>query len=156
MCFNILFQILDLRIPKVLTTVDENIEFLKSITTLKYLDVFRYVYTDEINLTTIEQACELCYAAKKYMLPCLVNQCMSFIWKDVTYPMAFRAYEFAKLFDEPDLMRRCLEVCLHLHDLCCHETGLVIRGAQRGAGGAQRAIKTKFGGDLWMSERRER
>ncbi|XP_054282162.1 BTB/POZ domain-containing protein 2-like [Macrosteles quadrilineatus] len=72
--------------------------------------MLEYIYADEINLTTIEQACEICYAAKKYMLPFLVNQCMSFIWKDVNYPMAFRAYEFAKLFDEPDLMQRCLEI----------------------------------------------
>ncbi|KAG8297227.1 hypothetical protein J6590_038831 [Homalodisca vitripennis] len=71
--------------------------------------MLEYIYTDEINLTTIEQACELCYAAKKYMLPFLVNQCMSYIWKDVKYPMACRAYEFAKLFDEAHLMIRCME-----------------------------------------------
>ncbi|XP_046676066.1 BTB/POZ domain-containing protein 6-B-like isoform X2 [Homalodisca vitripennis] len=72
--------------------------------------MLEYIYTDEINLTTIEQACELCYAAKKYMLPFLVNQCMSYIWKDVKYPMACRAYEFAKLFDEAHLMIRCMEI----------------------------------------------
>lgn len=93
-------------------------EHNSKVTACKYCALifnFRYIYTDEINLRSIEQACELCYAAKKYMLPFLVNQCMSFIWKDVNYPMAFRAYEFAKLFDEPDLMRRCMEVSVLIY-----------------------------------------
>lgn len=69
-----------------------------------------YIYTDQINITTFDQACEVCYAAKKYMLPFLVEQCTRRIFEDLYASNACKAYEFAKLFEEPVLMQRSLEV----------------------------------------------
>ncbi|XP_044752164.1 BTB/POZ domain-containing protein 6-like [Coccinella septempunctata] len=77
-------------------------------------DAFRalleYVYTDTINLTSFDQACELCYGAKKYMLPHLVEECTKYLWSDLYPKNACRAYEFAKLFEEPILMDKCLNI----------------------------------------------
>ncbi|KAF5300321.1 hypothetical protein FQA39_LY11178 [Lamprigera yunnana] len=77
-------------------------------------DAFRalleYIYTDKINLTSFDQACELCYGAKKYMLPHLVEECTKYLWSDLYPKNACRAYEFAKLFEEPILMEKCLNV----------------------------------------------
>lgn len=77
-------------------------------------DAFRalleYIYTDKINLTSFDQACELCYGAKKYMLPHLVEECTKYLWSDLYPKNACRAYEFAKLFEEPILMEKCLNI----------------------------------------------
>lgn len=72
--------------------------------------LLEYIYTDKINLTSFDQACELCYGAKKYMLPHLVEKCTKYLWSDLTPKNACRAYEFAKLFEEPSLMEKCLQV----------------------------------------------
>lgn len=66
-------------------------------------------------MDTIDKACELCYAAKKYMLPHVVQTCTNFLFKDLCPKNACRAYEFAKLFEEPRLMKNCL-------DLMCSQT----------------------------------
>ncbi|KAK9879530.1 hypothetical protein WA026_006601 [Henosepilachna vigintioctopunctata] len=72
--------------------------------------LLEYIYTDTINLTSFDQACELCYGAKKYMLPHLVEECTKYLWSDLYPKNACRAYEFAKLFEEPILMDKCLNI----------------------------------------------
>ncbi|XP_011153908.1 uncharacterized protein LOC105191868 [Harpegnathos saltator] len=70
----------------------------------------QYIYTDRVELGSFELACELCYCAKKYMLPCLVEECTKYLWSDLSPKKACRAYEFAKLFEEPVLLDRCLQI----------------------------------------------
>lgn len=61
-------------------------------------------------MESLDQACELCYVAKKYMLPHLLKNCMEFIWKDVDCDTVIRAYEFAKLFDDPGILDKSMKV----------------------------------------------
>lgn len=61
-------------------------------------------------MDTLDQACELCYVAKKYMLPHLLKNCMEFIWKDIDCHTALRAYEFAKLFEDPGILDKSMKV----------------------------------------------
>ena len=72
--------------------------------------LMEYIYTDQVDLNSFELACELCYCAKKYMLPFLVEKCTKFLWSDLSLKKACRAYEFAKLFEEPVLMEKCLQI----------------------------------------------
>ncbi|CAL7945976.1 unnamed protein product [Xylocopa violacea] len=72
--------------------------------------LLEYIYTDRVDLSSFELACELCYCAKKYMLPSLVEECTKYLWSDVSPKKACRAYEFAKLFEEPVLMEKCLQI----------------------------------------------
>lgn len=58
----------------------------------------------------MEKACELCYVAKKYMLPHVVAKCTQFLWTDLSAKNVCRAFEFANLFEEPRLAERCLQV----------------------------------------------
>lgn len=81
--------------------------------------LLEYIYTDKINLTSFDQACELCYGAKKYMLPNLVEECTKYLWSDLFPKNACRAYEFAKLFEEPILMDKCI-------DIICNQTDEVL------------------------------
>lgn len=77
-------------------------------------DAFRallvYIYTDVIQVDTVDKACELCYAAKKYMLWHVVETCTNFIFKDLRPANVCRAYEFARLFEEPRLMKNCMTI----------------------------------------------
>ncbi|XP_068241439.1 BTB/POZ domain-containing protein 2-like [Palaemon carinicauda] len=72
--------------------------------------LLQYIYSDEINLRSFDQVCEICYAAKKYMLPSLVEQCTQFIWSDLHPGNVCRAFEFARLFEEPLLLEKCLQI----------------------------------------------
>eukprot|EP00092_Neocalanus_flemingeri_P027539 GFUD01029878.1.p1 GENE.GFUD01029878.1~~GFUD01029878.1.p1 ORF type:complete len:558 (-),score=157.37 GFUD01029878.1:326-1999(-) len=72
-----------------------------------------YVYTDEVHLTSFELVCDICYAAKKYMLPDLVEECTKYLWRDLYPRNACRALEFAKLFEEPVLLEKALQIITH-------------------------------------------
>lgn len=69
-----------------------------------------YIYTDKIEVETVDKACELCYAAKKYMLWHLVETCTNFIFRDLRPANVCRAIEFSKLFEEPRLMKNCMHI----------------------------------------------
>ncbi|XP_017042160.1 uncharacterized protein LOC108088724 [Drosophila ficusphila] len=72
--------------------------------------MLEYIYTDRITIGSFDKACELCYVAKKYMLPHVVTRCTHFLWSDLSPKNACRAYEFAKLFDEPRLMQSSMDL----------------------------------------------
>lgn len=72
--------------------------------------LFRYIYTDILKIGSIDKACQLCYVAKKYMLPFVVEKCTEFIWLNLNAENVCRSFEFALLFEEPDLAAQCLQV----------------------------------------------
>lgn len=72
--------------------------------------LLEYMYTDKININNVDKAFDLCYAAKKYMLPYVVDNCTKFLWSDLCPKNACRAYEFARLFEEPSLQEKCLQI----------------------------------------------
>ncbi|XP_061708107.1 uncharacterized protein LOC133518437 [Cydia pomonella] len=72
--------------------------------------LLEYIYTDNINISSFDKACELCYGAKKYMLPHLVKECTRYLWSDLYPKNACRAYEFARLFEESVLMDKCIQI----------------------------------------------
>ena len=72
-----------------------------------------YIYTDLVQLTSFELVCDICYAANKYMLPDLVEECTEYLWRDINTRNACRALEFASLFEEPALEEKALQVITH-------------------------------------------
>jgi len=78
-----------------------------------FASMLEYVYTDEIHLSSFELVCDICYAAKKYMLADLVEECTKFLWRDLYPRNACRALEFASLFEEPVLQEKALQVIAH-------------------------------------------
>ena len=78
-----------------------------------------YIYTDKVQLSNFEMVCDICYAANKYMLPDLVEECTQYLWRDVNHKNACRALEFARLFEEPVLLEKALHVITHQFILQC-------------------------------------
>lgn len=72
--------------------------------------LLEYIYTDQVDLESLDLACELCHCAKRYMLPFLVKECIRFLWSEVCPEKACKIYEFSKAFEEQDLMEKCLQV----------------------------------------------
>jgi hypothetical protein len=60
----------------------------------------RFIYTEHVDLKSFEQAYEISYAAKKYMVSSLVEKCSQYMWKDLIPDNVCRALEFANLFED--------------------------------------------------------
>lgn len=72
--------------------------------------LMEYIYTDKISINSVDKAFDLCYVAKKYMIPYVVEFCTKFLWSDLCPKNVCRAFEFANLFEEPRLAERCLQI----------------------------------------------
>ena len=73
------------------------------------LELFRYLYTDEVNLTGIN-VMHVLYLAKKYMLPSLADKCSAYLQENLEASNVFSILPHAKKFDDQDLESRCWEV----------------------------------------------
>ena len=64
----------------------------------------RYIYTKEVVLLkSFNQALQLHYAAKKYMLLGLAKKCYDYLFDSLTTDKVWCALEFATLYDYPHL-----------------------------------------------------
>ena len=73
------------------------------------LELFRYLYTDEVNLTG-SNVMHVLYLAKKYMLPSLADKCSAYLQENLEASNVFSILPHAKKFDDQDLENRCWEV----------------------------------------------
>lgn len=76
---------------------------------LQCLPLPRYLYCDEICLEPDTVLATL-YAAKKYLVPHLAQQCVKFLEVSLTARNACLLLSQSRLFEEPELMTRCWEV----------------------------------------------
>ena len=73
------------------------------------LELFRYLYTDGVNLTG-SNVMHVLYLAKKYMLPSLADKCSAYLHENLRASNVFSILPHAKKFDDQDLENRCWEV----------------------------------------------
>ena len=73
------------------------------------LELFRYLYTDEVNLTG-SNVMHVLYLAKKYILPSLADKCSAYLHENLGASNVFSILPHAKKFDDQDLENRCWEV----------------------------------------------
>ena len=73
------------------------------------LELFRYLYTDEVNLTG-SNVMHVLYLAKKYILPSLADKCSAYLYENLGASNVFSILPHAKKFDDQDLEKRCWEV----------------------------------------------
>lgn len=80
-----------------------------------------FVYTDQLPSLHVDLALDLCYCAKKYMLPDLAKTCTKYLLSNITPEKVCEIYRHAKLFENPELMGKCLKSM-------CAETKKVLTG----------------------------
>ncbi|KAJ3612951.1 hypothetical protein NHX12_019208 [Muraenolepis orangiensis] len=74
-----------------------------------FLILLKYMYSDEVDLEADTVLATL-YAAKKYMVPALARACVSFLEGSLEAKNACVLLSQSRLFEEPELTRRCWEV----------------------------------------------
>ena len=73
------------------------------------LELFRYVYSDEVNLSG-STVMGVLYLAKKYMVPSLVDKCTKYLHDNLDASNVFDILPTADKYEEKDLVDQCWEV----------------------------------------------
>ena len=73
------------------------------------LELFRFIYSDEVELTGSNVMHVLCLA-KKYLVTSLVEKCAEFLRKNLDASNVFAILPHAQKFEDKDLENRCWEV----------------------------------------------
>ncbi|XP_044184324.1 BTB/POZ domain-containing protein 6-like [Acropora millepora] len=73
------------------------------------LELFRFIYSDEVELTG-RNVMHVLYLAKKYLVPSLAEKCGEFLRKNLDASNAFSILSHAQKFEDKDLENRCWEV----------------------------------------------
>ena len=74
-----------------------------------FLTMLKYLYCDEIDLST-DNVLPTLYAAKKYIIPYLAQECVTFLENSLSARNACLLLSQARFFDEPALTQRAWEV----------------------------------------------
>ena len=70
------------------------------------LELFRYMYSDEVNLSG-SNVMGVLYLAKKYMVPLLGNKCTDYLQNNLDPSNVFSILPYAQKFEEENLVKRC-------------------------------------------------
>ena len=73
------------------------------------LELFRFIYSDEVELTG-SNVIHVLYLAKKYLVPSLAEKCAEFLRKNLDASNVFSILPHAQKFEDKDLENRCWEV----------------------------------------------
>ena len=73
------------------------------------LELFRYVYSDEVNLSG-SNVMGVLYLAKKYMVPSLTDKCMEYLKEKLDPSNVFIILPFAQKYEDKTLVDRCWNV----------------------------------------------
>ena len=73
------------------------------------LELFRFIYSDEVELTG-SNVMNVLYLAKKYLVPSLAEKCAEFLRKNLDASNAFAILPHAQKFEDKDLENRCWKV----------------------------------------------
>ena len=73
------------------------------------LELFRYMYSDEVNLSG-SNVMEVLYLANKYIVPSLVNECTEYLQNNLDPSNVFSILPSAQEYEEKNLADRCWEM----------------------------------------------
>jgi len=73
------------------------------------LELFRYMYSDEVNLSG-SNVMGVLYLAKKYMVPSLAEKCTEYLQNNLDPSNVFNILPMAEKYEEKNLMDRCWKV----------------------------------------------
>ena len=73
------------------------------------LELFRYMYSDKVNLSG-RNVMGVLYLAKKYMVPSLADKCTGFLQENLDPSNVFSILPFTQKYEEKTLIDRCWKV----------------------------------------------
>lgn len=73
-------------------------------------NLLRYAYTDSLNLGSVEDAMLTAYAAKKYLLPQLLRECLTYIEHNINPATACVVFEFAHVLNSQQLVLQAMNL----------------------------------------------
>ena len=73
------------------------------------LELFRFLYSDEVNLSG-SNVMQVLYLAKKYLVPSLTDKCTKYLQEHLEASNVFSVLPQAQKFEDKDLEERCWEV----------------------------------------------
>jgi len=73
------------------------------------LELFRYMYSDDVNLSG-SNVMGVLYLAKKYMVPSLAEKCTEFLQNNLNPSNVFNILPMAEKYEEKNLVDRCWKV----------------------------------------------
>ena len=73
------------------------------------LELFRFMYSDEVNLSG-SNVMEVFYLAKKYMVPSLVDKCSEYVQNNLHPSNVLSIIQLAEKYDDKALIDRCWKV----------------------------------------------
>ena len=94
-----------------------NILFYFSCAVELWLLCYRYIYTDSIKLSSVEEAGGVLYASKKYMLPHLSRLCRNYLLTNLRPSNVLSIFDFAEGIQETELLEPCMKVSLYYTNL---------------------------------------
>lgn len=72
-------------------------------------NLLRFAYTDSLNLSSVEDAMLTAYAAKKYLLPQLLRECLNYIEQNMSNSSACVVFEFAQVLNSQQLVLQAIQ-----------------------------------------------
>ena len=90
------------------------------------LELFRFIYSDEVELTG-SNVMNVLYLAKKYLVPSLAEKCTEFLRKNLDASNVFTIFPHAQKFEDKDLEDRCWKVIeMHTEEAVTSDDFVVI------------------------------
>ena len=88
------------------------------------LELFRYMYSDEVNLSG-SNVMGVLYLAKKYMVPSLADKCTEYLQNNLDPSNVFSILPYAQKYEEKNLVDRCWKAAVKLDGFVTIERSLL-------------------------------
>lgn len=69
--------------------------------------MLEYVYTDYVNINSVQSAWSLIYISQKYFLSDLLDECVKFVKINLTVSNLLISYEYGQLYNHQELVKLC-------------------------------------------------
>lgn len=81
-------------------------------TTEDFKTMLQYIYTEDVEIKSVQQAWNLIYLSEKYFLMSLMNRCIAYVKKHLSVSTLALSYEYSTLYGLEELESQCWD------DLC--------------------------------------
>ncbi|KAJ8726412.1 hypothetical protein PYW07_001110 [Mythimna separata] len=88
--------------------------------------ILNYIYTDTVEINTIDQAFELLYASRKYMLEHLTEMCIAYIEANISVDNVVEVLNYPEYMQDKQLITFSLKLfCQHAHYLLQEKKNMI-------------------------------